>query len=198
MINEKRAAEIYRKTKETEVKIHLNLDGAGRVDLNTGVPFLEHMLDLFAKHGGFDLTIAATGDLQVDEHHTVEDIAICLGQAFNQALNVKEGINRYGLSIVPMDEALGQVVVDISNRPHLEYRITLPDRRIGAFPSELFREFLWKFALEARITLHAEVLYGLNSHHMIEAVFKALGRSLRQAISLNPQQIGVPSSKGVL
>lgn len=198
MINEKRAAEIYRKTKETEVKIHLNLDGAGRVDLNTGVPFLEHMLDLFAKHGGFDLTIAATGDLQVDEHHTVEDIAICLGQAFNQALNVKEGINRYGLSIVPMDEALGQVVVDISNRPHLEYRITLPDKRIGAFPSELFREFLWKFALEARITLHAEVLYGLNSHHMIEAVFKALGRSLRQAISLNPQQIGVPSSKGVL
>jgi len=198
MINEKRAAEIYRKTKETEVKIHLNLDGTGRVDLNTGVPFLEHMLDLFAKHGGFDLTIAATGDLQVDEHHTVEDIAICLGQAFNQALNVKEGINRYGLSIVPMDEALGQVVVDISNRPHLEYRITLPDRRIGAFPSELFREFLWKFALEARITLHAEVLYGLNSHHMIEAVFKALGRSLRQAISLNPQQIGVPSSKGVL
>ena len=198
MINEKRAAEIYRKTKETEVKIHLNLDGTGRVDLNTGVPFLEHMLDLFAKHGGFDLTIAATGDLQVDEHHTVEDIAICLGQAFNQALNVKEGINRYGLSIVPMDEALGQVVVDISNRPHLEYRITLPDKRIGAFPSELFREFLWKFALEARITLHAEVLYGLNSHHMIEAVFKALGRSLRQAISLNPQQIGVPSSKGVL
>ena len=193
-----RSATIYRETNETEIELTLNLDGEGKTELKTGVPFLEHMLDLFSKHGQFDLTIHAKGDTEIDDHHTVEDIAICLGQAFVKAIGSKEGINRYGMSFVPMDEALGQVIIDVSNRPHLEYRVDLPDTRIGAFATELFHEFLWKFALESRITVHAIVHYGRNSHHMIEAVFKALGRSLRQAIEVNPKQKGIPSSKGVL
>ncbi len=198
MDNKKRTATIYRKTNETEIKLTLNLDGEGKTDLQTGVPFLEHMLDLFSKHGQFDLTIEAKGDIEIDDHHTVEDIAICLGQAFREALGSKEGMTRYGMSYVPMDEALGQVVVDISNRPHLEYRVDLPDNRIGTFATELFHEFLWKFSLESRITLHAIVHYGRNSHHMIEAIYKAMGRSLRQAIEIDPKQKGIPSSKGVL
>ncbi|TCS81802.1 imidazoleglycerol-phosphate dehydratase HisB [Tepidibacillus fermentans] len=193
-----RKARIYRKTKETEIEVVLNLDGEGKTELETGVPFLEHMLDLWSKHGHFDLTVKAKGDIEIDDHHTVEDIAICLGQAFKEALGSKEGINRYGMSVVPMDEALGQVIVDISNRPHLEYRIDLPDSRIGTFATELFHEFLWKFALESRMTIHTIVHYGRNSHHMIEAIFKALGRSLHEAIQINPKQKGIPSSKGVL
>jgi len=193
-----RNATIYRKTNETEIELILNLDGEGKTELDTGVPFLEHMLDLFAKHGQFDLTVRAKGDTEIDDHHTVEDIAICLGQAFLKALQTKEGINRYGMFFIPMDEALGQVIVDISNRPHLEYHVELPEQRIGNFSSELFHEFLWKFTLEARITVHAIVHYGRNSHHMIEAIFKALGRSLNQAVSINPNQKGIPSSKGVL
>jgi len=144
------------------------------------------------------LSIQAKGDTEIDYHHTVEDIAICLGQAFLQALSSKEGINRYGMSFVPMDEALGQVIIDISNRPHLEYRVDLPNKRIGSFETELFHEFLWKFALESRITIHAISHYGRNSHHIIEAIFKALGRSLKQGIEINPDQKGIPSSKGVL
>lgn len=198
MNDSKRTATIYRKTNETEIEVTIHLDGEGKTTLDTGVPFLEHMLDLFSKHGQFDLTVKAKGDIQIDDHHTVEDIAICLGQAFREALGSKEGIQRYGMSFVPMDEALGQVIVDISNRPHLEYRIDLPDRRIGTFATELFHEFLWKFALEARITLHVIVHYGRNSHHMIESIFKALGRSLDQATQINPKQKGIPSSKGVL
>lgn len=193
-----RKAIIRRKTKETEIELALNLDGEGVTKLNTGVPFLEHMLDLFCKHGQFDLTIKAKGDTYIDDHHTVEDIAICLGQAFQEAIGSKEGITRYGTSFIPMDEALGQVIIDISNRSHLEYRVELPDKKIGTFASELFHEFLWKFALESRITIHAIVHYGKNSHHMIEAVFKALGRSLNQGIQIDPNQKGVPSSKGVL
>ncbi len=198
MNQENRTATIYRKTNETEIEVIFNLDGTGYADLDTGIPFLEHMLTLFTKHGNFDLTIRAKGDTEIDDHHTVEDIAICLGQAFFKALSSKEGINRYGMCYVPMDEALGQVIVDISNRPHLEYRIALPERRIGTFSTELFHEFLWKFSLESRITLHTIVHYGRNSHHMIEAVFKALGRSLKEAITINPNQQGIPSSKGVL
>ena len=193
-----RKATIYRKTNETEIEVILNLDGEGKSELQTGVPFLEHMLDLWSKHGQFDLTVKANGDIEIDDHHTVEDIAICLGQAFREALGSKAGINRYGMSYVPMDEALGQVIVDISNRPHLEYRVELPDSRIGSFATELFHEFLWKFSLESRMTIHAIVHYGRNSHHMIEAIFKALGRSLREAIEINPRQKGIPSSKGVL
>lgn len=193
-----RTATIYRKTKETEIEVTLNIDGEGITDLETGVPFLEHMLDLFSKHGHFDLTVRAKGDIHIDDHHTVEDIGICLGQAFKEALGSKEGINRYGMSYVPMDEALGQVIIDISNRPHLEYRVELPDRRVGTFPAELFHEFLWKFAVESRMTIHAIVHYGKNTHHMIEAIFKALGRSLHQGIQINPNQKGIPSSKGVL
>lgn len=193
-----RSATIYRKTNETEIELTLNLDGEGKTELKTGIPFLEHMLDLFSKHGQFDLTVHAKGDIEIDDHHTVEDIAICLGQAFVKAIGSKEGINRYGMSFVPMDEALGQVIIDVSNRPHLEYRVELPDNRIGAFATELFHEFLWKFALESRTTVHVIVHYGRNSHHMIEAVFKALGRSLSQAIEVNLRQKGIPSSKGVL
>jgi len=198
MVKKERKATIYRKTKETEIELTLNLDGEGKTNLKTGVPFLEHMLDLFSKHGHFDLTINAKGDTEIDDHHTVEDIAICLGQAFLEAVGTKEGIKRYGMSLIPMDDALGQVVIDISNRPHLEYRVDLPDQRIGRFSTELFHEFLWKFAIESRITLHAMVHYGRNSHHMIEAIFKALGRSLNQAVEIDPKQKGIPSSKGVL
>jgi len=198
MEQQERKARVYRKTNETRIEVILNLDGEGKTELSTGVPFLEHMLDLWSKHGQFDLTVRAKGDIEIDDHHTVEDIAICLGQAFREALGSKEGIHRYGMSYIPMDEALGQVIVDISNRPHLEFHVDLPDRRIGNFATELFHEFLWKFALESRITLHAIVHYGRNSHHMIEAIFKALGRSLDQAVQINPRQKGIPSSKGVL
>ncbi|WP_339060419.1 imidazoleglycerol-phosphate dehydratase HisB [Tepidibacillus marianensis] len=197
-MEQERKARVYRKTNETRIEVILDLDGEGKTELSTGVPFLEHMLDLWSKHGQFDLTVKAKGDIEIDDHHTVEDIAICLGQAFREALGSKEGINRYGMSYVPMDEALGQVIVDISNRPHLEYHVDLSDSRIGTFATELFHEFLWKFALESRITLHAIVHYGRNSHHMIEAIFKAFGRSLDQAVQINPRQKGIPSSKGVL
>lgn len=193
-----RVATISRKTNETEIQVTLNLDGEGKTDLETGVPFLEHMLDLFSKHGQFDLSIRAKGDIAIDDHHTVEDIAICLGQAFYDALDSKEGINRYGMYFIPMDEALGQVIVDISNRPHLEYRVDLPDNRIGTFAVELFHEFFWKFAIESRITIHAISHYGRNSHHIIEAIFKAFGRSLKEGITINPSLKGIPSSKGVL
>ena len=193
-----RVAAIQRKTKETEIELELNLDGEGKTELETSIPFLEHMLDLFAKHGKFDLRVKAIGDIEIDDHHTAEDIAICLGQAFYQALGSKEGINRYGMSYVPMDEALAQVIIDLSNRPHLEYRVELPNTNVGSFDVELVHEFLWKFALEGRFTSHVILHYGRNTHHMIEAIFKALGRALNEATQINPNQKGIPSSKGVL
>lgn len=193
-----RAAEVARKTNETDIKLALGVDGSGKVSLETDVPFLNHMLDLFAKHGQFDLTVQAIGDVDIDDHHTVEDIGICLGQTLAAALGDKRGIKRYASVFVPMDEALAQVVIDLSNRPHFEYRAEYPSQQVGSFSTELVEEFLWKFALEARITLHVIVHYGKNTHHMIEAVFKALGRALDEATSIDPRVQGVPSTKGVL
>ncbi|MBB6637554.1 imidazoleglycerol-phosphate dehydratase HisB [Cohnella thailandensis] len=193
-----RVAEVARKTNETDIKLSLGVDGTGSVDLETDVPFLNHMLDLFAKHGQFDLKVEARGDVDIDDHHTVEDIGICLGQTLREALGDKAGIKRYASVFVPMDEALAQVVVDVSNRPHFEYRAEYPSAQVGSFSTELVHEFLWKLALEARITLHVIVHYGKNTHHMIEAVFKALGRALDEATTIDPRVKGVPSTKGVL
>lgn len=195
---EGRAASIARKTNETDIKLSFRVDGNGTSEINTDVPFLNHMLDLFTKHGQFDLKIDAEGDVHIDDHHTVEDIGICLGQCLREALGDKKGIKRYANAFVPMDEALAQVAIDISNRPHLEYRAVYPSAQVGSFSTELVHEFLWKFALEARITLHVIVHYGHNAHHMIEAVFKALGRALDEATSIDPRVKGVPSTKGVL
>lgn len=193
-----RAATVKRTTTETDIALSLVLDGAGRTDLDTGVPFLEHMLDLFARHGHFDLTVRAKGDLHIDDHHTVEDIGICLGRALRQALGDKAGIRRYGHAFVPMDEALAQVVIDLSGRPHLEWRAEWPAARVGTFDTELVHEFFWKAALEAGMTLHVLVHYGRNTHHMIEAVFKAFGRALDEATQRDPRVRGVPSTKGTL
>ncbi|MFC3750333.1 imidazoleglycerol-phosphate dehydratase HisB [Paenibacillus sp. GCM10012306] len=193
-----REAGLSRTTNETDIKLSFAVDGNGTSELETGVPFLNHMLDLFTKHGQFDLKVEANGDIDIDDHHTVEDIGICLGQALREALGDKKGIKRYASVFVPMDEALAQVVIDISNRPHFEYRAEYPSQQVGSFSTELVQEFLWKFALEARITLHVIVHYGSNTHHMIEAVFKALGRALDEATLIDPRVKGVPSTKGVL
>ncbi|PTM56637.1 imidazoleglycerol-phosphate dehydratase HisB [Desmospora activa] len=193
-----RSARVERETKETQIRLSLEWDGSGQTHLDTGVPFLEHMLDLWAKHGLFNLEVEAKGDWEIDDHHTVEDIAICLGQAIREALGEKKGIRRYGQAWVPMDDALGQVIVDLSNRPHMEFRAEFPQAKVGNFDTELVHEFFWKLALEARINLHVILHYGRNTHHMIESLFKALGRALDQAGEKDPRVTGVPSSKGVL
>ncbi|MDQ0484777.1 imidazoleglycerol-phosphate dehydratase HisB [Guptibacillus hwajinpoensis] len=197
-MSEERISSIARETSETSINLSFGVDGEGKSDLQTGVPFLTHMLDLFTKHGKFDLAIAANGDTEIDDHHTTEDIGICLGEALKQALGSKEGIKRYGNAFVPMDDALAQVVVDLSNRPHLEYRVELPSTRVGTFDTELVHEFLWKLAIEARMNLHVIVHYGHNTHHIIEAIFKALGRALDEATLIDPRVKGVPSTKGML
>lgn len=193
-----RGAKVSRRTNETDIQLSLGVDGSGRTEIETDVPFLNHMLDLFTKHGQFDLQVKAKGDIEIDDHHTVEDIGICLGQTLLEALGDKKGIKRYASVFVPMDEALAQVVIDISNRPHFEYRADYPSQQVGSFSTELVQEFLWKFALEARITLHVIVHYGQNTHHMIEAIFKALGRAIDEATLVDPRVTGVPSTKGVL
>lgn len=193
-----RSSTVKRDTNETKIELAFSVDGEGKTSLDTGVPFLSHMLDLFAKHGQFDLSVAAKGDIEVDGHHTTEDIGICIGQALREALGDKKGIKRYGNSFVPMDEALAQVVVDLSNRPHLEMRAEFPAQQVGTFDTELVHEFLWKLALEARMNLHVIVHYGKNTHHMIEAVFKALGRALDEATTIDPRVKGIPSTKGML
>lgn len=193
-----REATVVRKTNETNIALTFGLDGEGTGSIHTDVPFMDHMLDLFAKHGQFHLDIQAKGDIEIDDHHVTEDVAICLGQAMREALGDKKGIKRYASVFVPMDEALAQVVVDISNRPHLEFRAEFPSASVGNFQTELVHEFLWKLALEARITLHIIVHYGRNTHHMIEAVFKALGRALDEATGIDPRVKGVPSTKGML
>jgi imidazoleglycerol-phosphate dehydratase len=193
-----RISTVKRKTNETNIELTLNIDGQGQSKLETGVPFLTHMLDLFAKHGQFDLTVNASGDTEVDDHHTTEDIGICLGQVLREALGDKKGIKRYGNAFVPMDETLAQVVVDLSNRPHLEMRAQLPSQKVGTFDTELVHEFMWKLALEARMNLHIIVHYGQNTHHIIEAIFKALARALDEATSIDPRIKGVPSTKGML
>ncbi|MDQ0161981.1 imidazoleglycerol-phosphate dehydratase HisB [Aeribacillus alveayuensis] len=193
-----RTAKILRKTNETDITLSLAIDGEGKSNLETGVPFLSHMLDLFTKHGHFNLEVLAKGDIEIDDHHTTEDIGICLGQALREALGDKKGIKRYGNAFVPMDEALAQVVVDLSNRPHFEMKGEFPGEKVGTFDTELVHEFLWKLALEARMNLHVIVHYGRNTHHMIEAVFKALGRALDEATMIDPRVKGIPSTKGML
>ncbi|MDV2684228.1 imidazoleglycerol-phosphate dehydratase HisB [Alkalihalophilus lindianensis] len=193
-----RQARLARKTGETDIVLDFSIDGEGTSKLETGVPFLTHMLDLFTKHGHFDLTVDANGDTEVDDHHTTEDIGICLGLALKEALGDKKGIKRYGSAFVPMDETLAQVVVDLSNRPHLEFRAEFPSQKVGTFDTELVHEFLWKFALEARMNLHVIVHYGHNTHHIIEAIFKALARALDEATTIDNRVKGVPSTKGML
>jgi imidazoleglycerol-phosphate dehydratase len=193
-----RSASIERLTNETQIKLTLEIDGEGKSEIQTPVPFMNHMLDLWTKHGVFDLKIEANGDIDIDDHHTTEDIGICLGVAFKDALGDKKGIKRYGNAFVPMDETLAQVVVDLSNRPHLEFRAELPAAKVGTFDTELVHEFLWKFALESRMNLHVIVHYGTNTHHIIEAIFKALARALDEATTIDPRIKGVPSTKGML
>ncbi|MCY7564296.1 imidazoleglycerol-phosphate dehydratase HisB [Bacillus safensis] len=193
-----RQAKTARKTNETNISLALEIDGEGKADIQTDVPFMTHMLDLFTKHGHFNLTVDAKGDTDVDDHHTTEDISIVLGQMFKEALGDKKGIKRYGSSFVPMDETLAQVVVDLSNRPHLEMRAAFPSQKVGTFDTELVHEFLWKFALEARINLHVIVHYGTNTHHIIEAIFKAMARALDEATTIDTRVKGIPSTKGML
>ncbi|KAJ0074281.1 imidazoleglycerol-phosphate dehydratase HisB [Bacillus altitudinis] len=193
-----RQAETARQTNETNISLALEIDGEGKADIQTDVPFMTHMLDLFTKHGHFNLSVDAKGDTDVDDHHTTEDIGIVLGQMLKEALGDKKGIKRYGSSFVPMDETLAQVVVDLSNRPHLEMRADFPSQKVGTFDTELVHEFLWKFALEARINLHVIVHYGTNTHHMIEAIFKAMARALDEATTIDPRVKGIPSTKGML
>ena len=194
-----RQASIQRSTKETEISVGLNLDGSGAADLRVGVPFLEHMLDQVARHGMFDLDIKARGDLEIDAHHTVEDVGITLGQAFRQALGDKRGIRRYGHAYVPLDEALSRVVLDFSGRPGLDYDVEYPRARVGEFDVDLLREFFQGFVNHAMVTLHIDNIRGRNSHHIAETIFKAFGRSLRAAVELDPRMEGIlPSTKGKL
>ncbi|MFT8364036.1 MAG: imidazoleglycerol-phosphate dehydratase HisB [Sporolactobacillus sp.] len=193
-----RTATIARDTFETQIKLELAIDGSGQSEIATGVPFLTHMLTLFSRHGLFDLKVQASGDTDVDDHHTTEDIAICLGRALRQALGDKAGINRYGYALVPMDETLSEVAVDLSDRPYFVFHGTLPAQKVGTFDTELLKEFMDKLAAEARINLHVTVRYGENTHHIIESVFKALGRALDIATLKNPRIQGVLSTKGTL
>ena len=195
---EKRIATLKRTTKETDVEISLDIDGAGEANVGSGIGFFDHMLILFAKHGLFSLTVKAQGDLVIDGHHTVEDIGIVLGQALAKAAGDKAGIRRYGHVYVPMDEALVLVVVDFSGRPFLAFDAELGQGRIGEFDVELTEEFLRAVAVNAGLTLHVKVLAGKNRHHMVEAIFKALGRALSQSLERDPRVQGVPSSKGML
>lgn len=194
----KRTGTVERNTFETQIKLHFAIDGSGESHLETGVPFLTHMLTLFTKHGLFSLDIEAHGDTDVDDHHTTEDIAICLGQAIRRALGDKKGINRYGYAVVPMDEALSEVAVDLSDRPYFVFHGNLPAQKVGTFDTELVTEFLDKLSIEARMNLHVTVRYGENTHHMIESIFKALGRALDAASVQNPRIQGVLSTKGTL
>ncbi len=194
-----RKSKIKRKTQETDIILDLNLDGKGNYDISTSIPFLDHMLSLFAKHGLSDLKIKAKGDVDVDYHHTVEDVGICLGEALNKALGDKKGIRRYGSIAVPMDEALSSVSLDISDRPYLVYKVNFPKKaRIKNFDPDLIEDFLQAFVNRSGITLHINVPYGRNIHHMIEAIFKALGRALSDAVRLDPRIKGVMSTKGRL
>mgnify|MGYP005862543621 CR=1 FL=1 len=193
-----RTASISRQTKETKIQLSLNLDGNGKAVVETGVGFFDHMLDLLARHSLIDLELSAEGDLQVDAHHTVEDVGIVLGQAIEQALGDKAGIYRYGWAIVPMDESLAQVAIDLSGRPAFVSSVSFRGSAIGDFPTELIGEFFRALANNAKMNLHVAVPYGENNHHMAEAAFKATAKALRQAVSADPRNTGVPSTKGVL
>ena len=194
-----RQGRVERKTKETEILLTLDLDGAGRADVHTGVGFLDHMLELLAFHGNFDLIVRCQGDTAVDDHHSVEDIGIALGQALAEALGDKKGIVRYGNFLLPMDEALVLCAVDLCGRDTLGYRVLIPTEKVGAFDTELVEEFLLAFTRNAKAAIHFVQMAGTNSHHIIEAVFKGLGRALRQAVAIDPSRAGeTPSSKGML
>jgi imidazoleglycerol-phosphate dehydratase len=193
-----RSAQVERKTKETNVGVRLELDGVGRSQISTGLPFLDHMLELFAKHGLFDLEILCHGDLEIDDHHSVEDIAITLGQALAQALGDKSGIRRYGEAIVPMDEALCRSVIDLSGRFYLVYEVATRRQKIGTFSVELAEHFWRSLAETAKFNLHIDCLRGRNTHHMLEGTFKATARALREAVERDPRISGVMSTKGVL
>ena len=195
---DKRFAQVSRETTETKIRADIVIDGSGATDITTGVGFLDHMLNLFARHGLFDISLSAEGDLYVDEHHTVEDVGITLGQALKQALGDKSGIKRYGTSFVPMDEALVQVSLDISGRPYLVTDMPLPAVMLGKFSTEMVEEFLRAFAFSAGITLHVRLLTGSNTHHIVEATFKALARALDEATQFDPRIEGVMSTKGML
>ncbi len=193
-----RTAEISRKTKETSVRVALNLDGAGKASAQTGVGFFDHMLDLLARHSLIDLTVEAKGDLDVDAHHTVEDVGIVIGQAIDKAVGDKRGIFRYGWAIVPMDESLAQVAIDLSGRPAFVFNVEFRGGSIGQFPVELVEEFFKSLATNAKMNLHISVPYGTNNHHISEAIFKACAKALRQAVTHDPRNADVPSTKGSL
>jgi len=193
-----RQASIKRNTKETQISLSINLDGTGIAELDSGIPFLNHMLEQIARHGLVDLTLKAKGDLDIDAHHTVEDIGICLGECLREAIGDKKGIVRYGHAYVPLDEALSRVVLDFSGRPDLEYHVNFPKEMVGNFDVDLFKEFFQAIANHARISLHIDSLRGKNNHHIIETVFKAFGRALRMAVENDPRQSGIPSTKGAL
>ncbi|MGA8259816.1 MAG: imidazoleglycerol-phosphate dehydratase HisB [Arenicellales bacterium] len=194
-----REASVDRATRETRIAVKVNLDGSGTGSFSAGIPFLEHMLDQVARHGLIDLGIEAEGDLEIDAHHTVEDIGITFGEAVARALGDKAGIQRYGHAYVPLDEALSRVVIDFSGRPGLEYAVVFPRARIGAFDVDLFREFFQGFCNHARATVHIDNLRGRNAHHIAETVFKAFGRALRMAVEIDSRRLGVvPSTKGSL
>lgn len=194
-----RSAQVRRDTKETQITVRIDLDGAGEASITSGIPFFEHMLDQVARHGLIDLTVEASGDLEIDAHHTVEDVGIVIGEAIRAALGDKTGIVRYGHAYVPLDEALSRVVLDFSGRPGLEYRVVFPRARIGHFDVDLLREFFQGFANAAGVTVHIDNLEGRNAHHIAETIFKAFGRALRMAVAPDPRMAGiVPSTKGKL
>lgn len=198
MNNAARTGQVTRETRETRIQLTLAVDGRGVSELRSGVPFLDHMLTLFAAHGFFDLSIEAVGDLHIDAHHTVEDLGICLGMALAKALGDRTGIRRYGYAVVPMDEACAAVSLDLSNRPYLVYQTPPLSDRVGQFETELVPEFFRAFCQHGGVTLHIQVPYGANTHHIIEAVFKAFGRALDEATQIDQRRVGVPSSKGAL
>jgi len=194
-----RSASIKRDTLETQIEVSLDLDGSGKAEFDTGVPFLEHMMDQIARHGLIDLSVKAKGDTHIDDHHTVEDIGITIGQAIKQAAGDKKGVRRYGHAYVPLDEALSRVVVDFSGRPGLEMHVDFTSAQVGTFSTELFYEFFQGFVNHAMVTLHIDNLRGQNAHHQIETIFKAFGRALRMALEMDPRSEGItPSTKGTL
>lgn len=193
-----RQAEISRQTAETQIRLVLSLDGSGQAEIHTGIGFLDHMLTLFAKHALFDLHVQAVGDLHVDQHHTTEDVGICLGQALRQAVGDKQGLTRYGHWTLPMEETLVTAAVDFSGRMKFVYRVTFPTEKVGQFDTELFEEFWQAVAANALLNLHQVLHYGSNSHHIAEALFKATARALRQAVTIDARQTGIPSTKGTL
>ena len=195
---ERRSASVERKTKETEINVELVIDGSGEYEISTGIAFFDHMLESFTRHGAFDLRIAAKGDLEVDTHHTIEDVGITLGQAFREALGSAAGIRRYGSIALPMAESKVEVALDISNRPYLVYRVDLANDRIGSFDVSLTEDFLYAFSQNAGIDLHVALVYGKNPHHVVEGIFKGFARALRMAVEFDPRMKGLPTVKGAL